>query len=102
MAKDFLLEIGTEPLPARFIAPAAEQLKKLLCEDLSSRRFQFDAQKVETYATLRRLAVVIKGLSDKSEPMDAADFGPPLDKARDAQGNFTPAAEGFAKKVGVR
>lgn len=99
MAKDFLLEIGTEPLPARFVAPAAAQLEKLLKEDLVAHRFAFGEAK--TYATPRRLAVVLSALADKSSAVEAVDFGPPADRAKDAQGNFTPAAEGFARKCGV-
>ncbi len=99
MPKDFLLEIGTEPLPARFIAPAVDQLARLLTEELRANRFELSGAK--TYATLRRLTVVVEGLSEKSQSYEAVDYGAPLDKARDASGKWTAAAEGFAKKLGV-
>jgi len=99
MPKDFLLEVGTEPLPARFIAPAAAQLSRLLQDELKTLRFSFGEARV--YATPRRLAVVLSALSEKSTPVEVVDFGPPADRAKDSQGRWTPAAEGFARKFGV-
>lgn len=99
MAKDFLLEIGTEPFPARFIAPSVEQLSRLLTDALKAGRFGFED--VKTYATLRRLTVLVVGLEEKSPACEAVDYGAPLDKARAPDGKWTPAAEGFARKLGI-
>src|SRR5688572_5096898 len=98
-SKDFLLEIGTEPLPARFVGPALEQLRERLGAQLKESRFTF--KDVRTFGTLRRLTVVVEGLSEKSPPLAETFSGPPADKLKDASGAYTPAAAGFARKYGV-
>ena len=60
----YLLEIGTEELPYRFIPQAIEQLKNGFETFLNNNKTGFE--KVEVYATPRRLAVIISGLVDKS------------------------------------
>lgn len=100
MAKDFLLEVGTEPFPARFIAPACAQLEEKLGAALRENRLSFSSSK--TYATLRRLAVLIEGLDEKSKAVEELVYGPPVSKAKDGAGKWTPAAEGFARKNGIR
>lgn len=98
-AKDFLLEVGTEPLPARFIGPALNQLRSNLADELKASRLGFKA--VRSYGTLRRLAVYVEGLSEKSPPLTEKFYGPPAEKLKDAAGAFTPAAAGFARKHGA-
>ena len=97
--KDALLEIYTEEIPARFIPPAIEQLK-VNCKNI------FDEQKlrygsIEIFATPRRFAVCIKELNEKTEEKVTEIVGPKLDIAKDKDGNYTPAAVGFAKSKGT-
>ena len=101
MAQDFLLEIGTEPLPARFVAPAAKQLADGLVAALAAARVACDPKTVRVYATLRRLAVLIPALPEKSEARSEKVKGPPKKLLKDAAGAFTPQSAGFAKKQGV-
>ena len=101
MPKDFLLEIGTEPLPARFVAPAVRQLAAGLVQRLAEARLACDPAAVKTYATLRRLAVLVPGLPERSEARSEKVKGPPKKLLKDAAGAFTPQSAGFAKKQGV-
>ncbi|MBO8171385.1 MAG: glycine--tRNA ligase subunit beta [Bacillaceae bacterium] len=98
--KDFLLEIGTEEIPARFIEEAAEQLKTKTEEFLKEQRVSFDA--IQSFETPRRVAVLVKGLAEKQEDIDMENRGPAKKIAVDEQGNWTRAAEGFARGQGVR
>src|SRR5688572_7453994 len=98
--KDALLEIGSEELPASFIAPAMRQLKTLAEESLLASGMHFS--KIETFGTPRRLAVLVHGLADRSPDQEKVVVGPPLQASKDAQGAWTPAALGFAKKQGIK
>jgi glycyl-tRNA synthetase beta chain len=97
--KDALLEIGSEELPASFIAPALRQLKELAGKSLSEQQISFGT--VEAYGTPRRLALVITHLAPVSEERRMVVQGPPVDRAKGADGQWTPAALGFARKQGV-
>lgn len=98
--KDALLEIGSEELPASFIGPAMRQLQALAEEALKASGMQFAA--IHTHGTPRRLAIVIQGLPDRSPDQQKAMTGPPVQVAQDAQGHWTPAALGFARKQGLK
>jgi glycyl-tRNA synthetase beta chain len=99
MIKNALLEIGTEELPAAYIAPACGQLARSAEEFLKTHRLAFTA--VKTYSTPRRLTLFIEGLADKSEDRVEEFTGPSAKAGKDASGNFTPAAKGFAGKHGI-
>ncbi|MGD1804549.1 glycine--tRNA ligase subunit beta [Dapis sp. BLCC M126] len=94
----FLLEIGTEELPATFVSEAIEQWQKLIPTTLTEAYLTNDA--VNVYATPRRLAVVINGLPIKQPDREEEIKGPPA-KAAFKDGKPTKAAEGFTKKQGV-
>lgn len=98
MARDFLLEIGLEEMPARFIDPALDQLKDLASSILKENRLKFE--EVYSLGTPRRLAVVVKGLEEKQESLVKEVKGPAL-KVAIKDGKPTKAAEGFAKSQGV-
>lgn len=97
--KNALLEIGTEHLPARFMAPALTQLKTLTETILAEKHLEF--HEVETFGTYRKLVVFIHGLNEKSADIQKEVKGPPAKLLKDAQGNFTPQSAGFAQKNGL-
>ncbi len=99
MKNDFLLEILVQELPYKFIPVAQEQLLTLFENLLKENKLQKD--EIKTYATPRRLAVLIKGLACLQEDVIKDIKGPILNIALDKDGNYTRAAEGFAKKNGV-
>ncbi|MBP5972432.1 glycine--tRNA ligase subunit beta [Brasilonema sp. CT11] len=94
----FLLEVGTEELPASFLSSAISQWKSRIPHTLEENSLTYDA--VEVYGTPRRLAVLIKGLPSQQTDREEEIKGPPA-QAAFKDGNPTPAAQGFAKKQGV-
>ncbi|HVJ50206.1 glycine--tRNA ligase subunit beta [Desulfitobacterium sp.] len=99
MAKDFLLEIGTEELPAKFAPSVLQQLEEKAREQLQDLRLDFTELKV--YTTPRRMAVLIKDLAEKQTDLAAEVKGPAVKAAYDAERNPTKAAQGFARGQGV-
>ncbi len=95
----YLLEIGTEELPYRFIPSAVNQLKKLFEDFLNENKVGFSDVKV--YATPRRLAVIVDGLETKSPDEVKVVKGPVKKVAYDENGNLSKAGLGFANKNGV-
>jgi glycyl-tRNA synthetase beta chain len=94
----FLLEVGTEELPAQFVASALAQWKSRIPADLKANVLATD--RVEVFGTPRRLAVSIHGLPDQQPQQTEEIKGPPV-QAAFKEGKPTPAALGFAKKQGV-
>ena len=95
----FLLEIGSEELPWQMIQPAMTQLAQLLEGFLANHRLRHD--RIRTFGTPRRLAVLVEGLATKQTAMLRETLGPSKAVAFDAHGHPTKAAEGFAKSQGV-
>lgn len=92
----YLLEVGTEELPYKFIPSAIEQLNKGFTTFLNDNKVKFSDVKV--YATPRRLAVIVDGLENKTEDEEKIVKGPISKVAFDEAGNLTKAGEGFARK----
>lgn len=95
----YLLEIGTEELPYRFIPQAMEQLQTGFTKFFESNKIGFD--KIEVLATPRRLAVIIDGLAEKQPDEEKILKGPIKKVAYDEAGNLTQAGKGFLLKNGV-
>ena len=92
----YLLEVGTEELPYKFIPSAIEQLHKGFSSFLSDNKVKFSDVKV--YATPRRLAVIVEGLENKTEDEEKIIKGPIAKVGFDENGHLTKAGEGFARK----
>lgn len=99
MSKKYLLEIGTEELPYRFIPSAMEQLKEGFAKFFLENNVEYGNIKV--LATPRRLAVLIDGLSQKQPDEEKIIKGPIKHVAYDEKGNLTMAGKGFLNKNGV-
>ncbi len=95
----FLLEIGTEDLPARFIKPALNQLSENTLKILGEHYISCSGTKV--YGTPRRLAVIADGIPEMQEDRMKEVFGPSVKVAYDSEGRPTKAAIGFAKSQGI-
>ncbi|MGG6294380.1 glycine--tRNA ligase subunit beta [Leptolyngbya sp. AN02str] len=94
----FLLEVGTEELPASFVASAIAQWKSRIPASLGE---QFlSPSSVQVYGTPRRLAVVIEGLPEQQADRQEEVKGPSVQAAY-KDGKPTKAAEGFARSRGV-
>lgn len=92
----YLLEVGTEELPYKFIPQAIEQLRTGFTNFLNDNKVKFTDIKV--YATPRRLAVLVDGLETKTADEEKIIKGPVKTVAFDENGNLTKAGEGFARK----
>lgn len=97
---DFLLEIGTEELPARFMEPALRQLKELGEAMLTENRIDFEV--VKTCGTPRRLVLYVFNIGERQADLVEEVKGPPRRAAFDEEGRPTRAAEGFARSQGVQ
>jgi len=95
---NFLLEVGTEELPASFVSSAMEQWRSRIPQSLQDNSLTTEA--TEIYGTPRRLAVLIKGLPFQQPDREEEIKGPPA-QAAFKDGKPTNAAVGFAKKQGV-
>ena len=99
MAKDLLFEIGAEEIPAGFMPNILGQLKQLAETKLNDAHLPFES--IATYGTPRRLALIVKGLTDTSAEISERHKGPSASIAYDADGNPTKAAIGFARGKGL-
>jgi glycyl-tRNA synthetase beta chain len=95
---NFLLEVGTEDLPAGFISDAIRQWESMIPTSLAAQSLRYDNFRV--YATPRRLSVLIHNLPPHQADREEEIKGPPA-AAAFKDGQPTPAAIGFAKKQGV-
>jgi glycyl-tRNA synthetase beta chain len=97
---NLLLEIGTEEIPAGYIAPALKQMKDLFAEQVKKNRISFDG--MHTTGTPRRLVLFTSGLPQRQEDIVQEVKGPSAKVAFDESGKPTKAAIGFASSQGVK
>ena len=96
---NYLLEIGVEELPSRFVNMAIEQLyeksKKLLIEN------EIAFEDVKVYATPRRLSLIIEGLDEKQKDIQKEVKGPSVKIAYDDDKKPTKPLLGFMKSQNI-
>lgn len=97
--RDWLLEIGCEEIPARYVEGGLKQLKEHTLAWLNENRISHG--EVNAWATPRRLTLLIQDVADKQGDIEEEVRGPAGRIAQDEDGNWTKAAEGFARKQGV-
>jgi glycyl-tRNA synthetase beta chain len=96
---DFLLEIGTEEIPARMIAGAQVELLRRVGDLLNRERLPGSGA-LSSVDTPRRLAVLAPGIPTAQPDITEQVNGPAASVAF-KDGQPTPAAHAFAKKAGV-
>jgi len=94
----FLLEVGSEELPASFVPQALAQWQSRVLADLQAQALTPSA--LHLYGTPRRLALLLEGLPDRQPDRSEAVKGPPA-LAAFKEGQPTAAATGFARSRGV-
>ncbi|HZK00434.1 MAG TPA: glycine--tRNA ligase subunit beta [Tissierellaceae bacterium] len=101
MTKSYLLEIGVEEIPARYVKDSLRQLDEYFTSTLNNERLKFES--IEVYSSPRRLTTIIKGIDDKQEDLSEEVKGPSKKISFDEQGNPTKALQGFMRgqKVGL-
>lgn len=95
----YLLEIGVEELPYKFIPSAIKQLKDSFGKFLNENNIGFE--NINVMATPRRLAIILDGLADAQPDSEKVFKGPIKKIAYDENGNLSRAGEGFAKKNNI-
>ena len=95
----YLLEIGVEELPYRFIPMAITQVENGFKTFLNDNGVKYNNIKV--MATPRRLAVMVEGIAGSQPDIEKVVKGPIVTVAYDENKNLTKAGEGFAKKNGI-
>lgn len=99
MAKDYLFEIGTEEMPAHVVTRSVNQLADRTRKFLKENGLSF--KDIKTFSTPRRLTILVEDLAEKQEDIDEVKKGPAKKIAQDADGNWTKAAQGFARGQGM-
>jgi glycyl-tRNA synthetase beta chain len=97
--RDLLVELGTEELPPKSLRTLELALAQGLQTRLTELSLKFAA--VESFATPRRLAVLVRRLSLRQSDQQIARRGPPRSVSFDAAGAPTRAALAFAGSCGV-
>jgi len=97
--RPFLLEIGLEEMPARFIPGAAEQLSEKIAAFFAAEKIDYEG--IRVFATPRRLAVFVEAVAEKQRDVTVEIKGPAKKAALDPEGNWTKAALGFTKSQGM-
>jgi glycyl-tRNA synthetase beta chain len=97
--KEFLLEIGTEEIPAGFVPQALIDFGNLVKKELETNRIEFSG--IKTFGTPRRLVLQIESISERQKDIEVTKVGPSKQAAFDSEGNPTKAAIGFAKSQTV-
>ncbi|AXN37556.1 glycine--tRNA ligase subunit beta [Peribacillus butanolivorans] len=97
--RDLLLEIGLEEMPARFVTASMKQLSDKVQKWLKEKAIEFGA--VEAFSTPRRLAILVKDVSESQKDIEEEAKGPAKKIALDSEGNWSKAALGFVRGQGM-
>lgn len=97
--RDLLIEIGTEELPPKALLKLSTAFSMGITEGLKNAELHFDA--FESFASPRRLAVLVKQLDAAQSDKIVERRGPALTAAFDEDGNPTKATEGFSRSCGI-
>lgn len=95
----YLLEIGTEELPYKFVNTGLAQLKNAFEKLLQENQIEFTD--IKAFSTPRRLALIIEGFEEKQPDTVKTVKGPILNIAYDENGNFPKQDRALPKKNGV-
>lgn len=91
----FVLEIGSEELPSRFLAPEEGELASRFSGALDEAGLEYGALRV--MSTPRRAVVIVENLNPVQVEREEVVSGPPVRVAYDAEGKPTKALEGFVR-----
>ena len=94
-----IIELGTEELPPKALLNLSLAFTRELTQSLSDAGLP--ATEVESFATPRRLGILLRDVTLQQADQKIEKRGPALQAAFDADGNATKAANGFARGCGV-
>ena len=92
MSEDFLLELRSEEIPARMQEKARADLASLFEARLKALNLPFSA--IESYATPRRLVLIVRGVAEMTAAASEERKGPRADAP-------AQAIEGFLRSTGL-
>lgn len=97
-----LVEIGTEELPPQAVSKLGAALENELKRALSEAQLIASVDEPSKwFATPRRIAVAIENVRSRRDDVEKVKRGPSLEKAFEADGSPSRAAQGFARACGV-
>jgi glycyl-tRNA synthetase beta chain len=96
---NLLIEIGTEELPPKSLAKLALAFRDNIQTGFSDNDLTFSH--VNWYASPRRIAVLVEGLSEFQADKHVEKRGPAIATAFDQNGEPTKAAQGWARSNGI-
>jgi glycyl-tRNA synthetase beta chain len=99
MAKEFLIELGTEELPPTQLRTLAESFASNFEAELKAAELNHEG--VKWYAAPRRLALKVAALAESQSDKVVEKRGPAISVAFDDDGNATKAAQGWARGNGI-
>ncbi|MDE1265600.1 glycine--tRNA ligase subunit beta [Vibrio aestuarianus] len=99
MAKEFLIELGTEELPPKQLRTLAEAFAANFETELKTADLAHEG--IKWFATPRRLALKVANLAQGQADKVVEKRGPAISVAFDADGNPTKAAQGWARGNGI-
>src|SRR6185437_14798398 len=97
--RDFLVELGTEELPPKALRGLEESFASGVRAGLDKAALEHGD--IVSFATPRRLAVLVRLLAARQPDQDVKRRGPPVTAAFDANGAPTRAALAFAESCGT-
>src|SRR5262245_51293892 len=97
--RELFFELGSEELPAGEVLSALSALEQAIVAGLDG--LGLTRESAKTYATPRRLVVVVPGVLARQPDRTSEVAGPPV-KVAFQDGKPTKAAEGFAKNLGLK
>ena len=98
MSTTFLLEIGTEEIPARMAPTGVAELEARFRKECAALHLPIDG--VRTAVTPRRLILAVSSIPERQDDVVQEVVGPPAAVAF-KDGKPTKAAEGFARREGL-
>jgi glycyl-tRNA synthetase beta chain len=98
-SNDFLIELLTEELPPLALKKLSDAFASNIAAGLKKAALTFNS--LHAYATPRRLAVLVAGLTNRQRDSEIERRGPAVSLAFDADGQPTKAALGFAGSCGI-
>ena len=101
MQNTLLIELLTEELPPKSLARLSEAFSNGIVSGLKEQGLLAGAGEFKSFATPRRLAVLVDGVLDKQAERIVIRKGPNAAAGFTADGKATPALAGFAKSCGV-
>ena len=96
-----LIELGTEELPPTALKALSAAFEQGLLAGLRSADLSFNTDNVKSFATPRRLAILITDLQTQQPDKNIEKLGPAVAAAYDKEGKPSKAAEGFARSNGI-